>query len=199
MGQPTRAKVPPTEESNFMNEEKLQDYFERALGDSCLKDVDPSGDDVRARALHAVWDGLERLDALPRSDPFWRGSNGRATVGKLHEFCCRLLADDPRDARALWTSAGMELWWCSNEFGMIAWSGLHELELLDPRWPVQAALNLQWSSGVISVRGLASFLDRHGLWAQAMPCLDEMIQSKETFARSWAREVVSRSPLGPTV
>lgn len=64
----------------------FRDYFERFF------DVDTFGDVCEgcpelAAALHKhLLTAFEILDALPRTDPFWAGSNFRTTVAKVETF-----------------------------------------------------------------------------------------------------------------
>src|SRR5262245_55311327 len=48
-------------------------------------------DDLAHLVVKAIVDGLHRLDALPREEPFWDDTNRRPTLGKLREFCTHLV------------------------------------------------------------------------------------------------------------
>ncbi|GAA4607158.1 hypothetical protein BJY16_006185 [Actinoplanes octamycinicus] len=52
---------------------------------------------------------FERLDALPRTDDFWTGTNHRATWYKLSDFGRRCLARDPADDVARWALVAMSM------------------------------------------------------------------------------------------
>src|SRR5271166_5537485 len=74
------------------------------------------------RLRRGVLDGFQRLDALPRDDPFWDRTNHRPTLGKAFEFSRKLHAVDPGDVRALWTLAGVSLLtWQNFEPGLWSW------------------------------------------------------------------------------
>jgi hypothetical protein len=54
-------------------------------------------------AVHAMW---ERLEVLPREDPFWTGTNMRTTRSKVDDYAGQCLRRDPADATARWTLIG---------------------------------------------------------------------------------------------
>jgi hypothetical protein len=110
------------------------------------------------RLREALLDGLRRLDALPRTDPFWDGTNRRPTVYKLRELAERTLERGPKEAWACWAYAAISLLWCTNDFGLPGWRGLYELGLLDPSWPIHAAFHVRVSTGHNTAPAIAGFL-----------------------------------------
>jgi hypothetical protein len=152
-------------------------------------------DAFAGRLRRALYDGLCRLDALPRNDPFWVDTNRRPTLGKIRELAGQLLGRGTADAWACWAFAATSVLWCSNDFGLPGWRGLHTLGLLDMAWPVQAACRLRFDSGFDPGAALASFLvevgacvaGRNTLEAAAVRCGDE--------PAGWARGVARRCPV----
>lgn len=59
-------------------------------------------DRLIAKANRAQRDMWDRLEALPRTDGFWAGTNMRTTWFKVNEYATARLRDDPRDATARW-------------------------------------------------------------------------------------------------
>ncbi|MDD9940453.1 MAG: hypothetical protein OXU20_05260 [Myxococcales bacterium] len=98
-------------------------------------------------ARGALWNALKRLDALPRSDPFWVGTNNRPTVPKLVEHAAGLLERDPDDVAALETQAAIAVPRCPTDFASDAWLRLWQLGSLDVRLGVIAALWCELNCG----------------------------------------------------
>lgn len=131
-------------------------------------------DDLIRRAKEALRDSLARLGALPRDDPFWAGSNGRATIHKLADFARRLLRDDPGDERALWCAAALAIRHCSNDFGAAGWVGLARLGRLGARWPIGAAHFVWAASGVDTSEALVCLLRERVPRARAVGALSQL-------------------------
>jgi len=86
-------------------------------------------------AYQAILTGLERLNQLPRSHPFWRNTNRRPTIYKLGEFCRLELAIAPGDSELLKAAALLPVWHGSNDFGQEDWLELCRQPGFDLRWP----------------------------------------------------------------
>lgn len=111
-----------------------------------------------ARLRRALFDGLVRLDALPRTDPFWEGTNRRPTIGKLRDLAEQSFNEDRGEEWECWAYAAISLLWWDNYFGMAGWLRLHAMGLLDPAWPAQAAFHVRAESGYDTAPSLALFL-----------------------------------------
>src|SRR5687767_7728034 len=94
--------------------DSIEEYFQSTIEGTELAEADLNGDGLFSRASRAILDGLYRLDALPREDPFWQNTNNRATIHKLGEFCRLLLKQNPANTRAIWTLIGLDLLHWSN-------------------------------------------------------------------------------------
>lgn len=55
-----------------------------------------------AEGVEAVYRGLQRLNALPRNDPFWHNTNCRPTLGKLSSFLRSVVQENPSNHEARW-------------------------------------------------------------------------------------------------
>src|SRR5262249_4438563 len=69
---------------------------------------------LAARLRAAIVAGMQKLDALPRSDTFWAGTNRRPTLGKLPDFAGQMLGRSSQEEWACWVLAACSLSWCSN-------------------------------------------------------------------------------------
>ena len=94
-------------------------------------------------AYQAILTGLERLNQLPRSHPFWRNTNRRPTIYKLGEFCRMELDITPGDPELLQAAALLSVWHDRNDFGQEAWLELCRQPGFDLRWPLYAALTTE--------------------------------------------------------
>ena len=152
----------------------IDEYFESEIRGSVLGPADLSKDDVFARAARGLRDVLRRLDALPRTDPFWKDTNERATIHKLRRYCAVVTARDPGDVEAWWCHVGLDLWFGANTFGSAGFKGLHALGLLDPSWPVKAAMDLYRSTGFDASELLGRLAVDLGIEAEILAVLMEL-------------------------
>lgn len=100
--------------------------------------------------------GLHRLNAVPRTDPFWRGTNIRPTASKLGRFAHTLLERDPDDVAALEALAALAVASCPTEFAADVWMRLWRLGALDARRAVLAALWCELNCGPALTDALTS-------------------------------------------
>jgi hypothetical protein len=140
------------------------------------------------RAAQAVFRSLQRLNELPRDDPFWQNTNRRPTLFKLHDHCARLLRQDTRDEVALWTVAALDVFYGSNDFGRERWATLRRTTGLDIRWPVYAALYTELHAAP-SAAGLAEFLWENAAVAEAAPLLRLFAECPGRRIRAWSLAV----------
>ncbi len=110
------------------------------------------------RLRRAIFDGLARLDALPRNHSFWSDTNGRPTRYKLGQ----VLEHWPTEEWACWAYAAMSVMRCDNHFGLPAWRALFGLGRLDPGWPMKAAYHVLACSGYDPGPELVQFLGEIG-------------------------------------
>jgi hypothetical protein len=124
-------------------------------------------------------DGLARLNALPRSDPFWTGTNELPTEYKLADFARREFALRPDDADALWSFAAVT----RHKVHPTTWVELIRRKMLSTRWAIElawlgsVALTLPFEPPEGFVQLLQNFGETHPNksvrdWARL--CLEEM-------------------------
>lgn len=152
------------------------------------------GEEFIERATRAVLDGYQRLDALPRNNPFWEGSNRRPTWYKLPALCTMLLEVDPGDGRAVSTLAATHIVSFLG-FNAALWLPLVRHLGLDPSWPIHASLYLNAYCGPDSVPSLVFLLDVAAIREAAVPIFGEFARSGHRFASAWALRVLDA--LGP--
>ncbi|MEE6261929.1 hypothetical protein [Plantactinospora sonchi] len=87
----------------------LADDLPRSLRELRREGVAVDAPDFVARLVRAVETVVRDLDALPRTDPFWANTNGRATWHKVSRYCEERLARDPGDQAARWTLLAQDL------------------------------------------------------------------------------------------
>jgi hypothetical protein len=148
-----------------------------------------------ARLRAALVGGLRRLDALPRDDPFWEGSNRRPTLGKLPDFANHVLGHAPQEEWACWLLAACSLWWCGSDFGLPGWEGLRRLGRLEAAWPVHAACHVWRNAGYDPAPDLISFLNAAGLGLAARSALEGIAERGDDGVAAWCGGIVRGCPV----
>jgi hypothetical protein len=130
-----------------VSEESLEDYTDRVILSSWLKNFEPPIDPGLAeRAGYYIRRGLELLDAIPRDHPFWDKTNNKATEYKASLWFWQVLEANPDDAEARWIVAALKLQRCGTQLEAL----LAPLVLDDPsnlRWLVGATVCVEYLSG----------------------------------------------------
>jgi hypothetical protein len=117
------------------------------------------GGELIDRLIDTLFDALRRLNATPRSDELWAGTNGRPTLFKLRDHIAIVLGATPGDTLALWTQIALSIVHGSSTFGAKQWRRLHHEGLDDVRWPILAALVTELNSAPTG-NELVELLDR---------------------------------------
>jgi len=141
--------------------ESIETYFQSKIEGTELCNVALDENGLLSNSKKAILDGLMRLDALPRCDPFWNNTNDRATIYKLDEFCRELLGQNHDDARAAWTLIGLDLlhW---RDLDVAHWKPLAQQGQLKSSLLIEAGLWFHTHSGT-SASEFAAFLRDLGL------------------------------------
>ncbi len=130
-----------------VSEESLEDYTDRVIPSSWLKNFGPPIDPGLAeRGEYYIRRGLKLLDAIPRDHPFWDKTNNKETTGKAGLWFGQVLEANPDDAEARWILAALGLLHCSPQLEAL----LAPLVLDDPsslRWLVGATVWVEELSG----------------------------------------------------
>jgi len=189
----------PELKNEIPTEEELYRYFM----ESCPRLMEPQfEDDETSEALRlgcdrllrkvgeCIFESLQRLNTLPRTDPFWRNTNKRPTIFKLSEFGRDLLKLNADDRQALWLKASLAVFYGAHDFGSENWKRLRELGDFDVSWAVLAGLwnevNLGFGPG-----GTASLLLEMEATEEARPLLELCAGSKSVFISEWAQGVLA--------
>ena len=151
--------------------------------------------DFIGRLRQTFVDGLARLDALPRSEAFWEGTNGRPTLEKLAAFARYVLARQPGDRGALWVLVALALLRCANHFGLSCWQRLRALGGLDLSWPVNAAFHVFAHSGHDTTLRLVEFLKEADAGVAVPGALEWFRHGRDRSAAQWARAILDRCPV----
>jgi hypothetical protein len=156
------------------------------LGKSYLEE------DFCRRVRHAIISGLYRLDALPRSDSFWIGTNRRPTLGKLDTFAAQLLKSNPTDTEALWLHAALDV---LDGAGVRRWPQLQAHGFLDAVWAINSAINDYWSYGLIHTSAeLIRLVKERGWELEARARLEQARYSGEEQIERWAARIMQECP-----
>ena len=132
---------------------------------------------------------LQRLNQVPRTDPFWKNTNLRPTVFKLTEFCERKLDGDPDDVPSLLTITAMIIFH-TGEFQRGRWTELLSLETVSPEWIVFAAMLLE-VCGADDSSEFAEFVNSSGMRATITSLLLEIGKNGGGFLSRWSHNVIS--------
>jgi hypothetical protein len=168
------------------------DYFERFVQDRlygvALADCSA---ELRRRCSSALRSAFARLDALPRTDPVWVGSNNRPTFTKLREQS-QLARIDEGDVESCWGSLVVAL--CSGDlerFGRASEALLRTRQLPLPDF-LHASFNLREVSGWDTDELVAGILAGLDMTAPARTALDDLTKQSSPDRSSWATNVLRR-------
>lgn len=133
-------------------------------------------------------EGFRRLDALPRDDPFWGGTNRRPTPGKMGAFCAQAHRDHPGDLDALRILAAVLV--IQGGFDYRVWKRLLSAGQVAPAWSVYAALLSGYLDGDDTAPDLVAVLREVGLFDAVRSVLDDLHLTGHPIASAWAGEVI---------
>lgn len=140
--------------------------------------------------VDALFEALRRLNALPRTDELWSGTNGRPTLFKLRDHVACTLRAAPGDTAALWAQAGLHLVHGSSNFGAKYWRRLHHEGDADVRWPVLAALLTELNASPTG-NELVELLDRTERQAEACAFLSSFDACGDPWVLRWRDDIVA--------
>jgi hypothetical protein len=144
---------------------------------------------IRAITAHFVG-CLRALDALPRDDPFWDGTNRRPTGHKMGSFAATRSRDRPAGVPALWMTAAVQMV-ATQPFWPPVWKQLREAQGVDALWPLYAALH-GYDGGYDTVPEVAAVLKESWPSGSAGPSLDRLTASGVPWISEWAGQVRQR-------
>ena len=147
-------------------------------------------DRLLRRVGECIFESLQRLNQLPRTDLFWRNTNKRPTIFKLSEFGKNELERNAGDRRALWLLASLDVFHGATNFGREHWKKLRELGDFDVSWAVLAGLWSEVNFGIGS-GAMAKLLIELESVAEARPLLELFAGSKSDHIVKWAKEVLA--------
>ena len=142
-------------------------------------------------AYDSLLAGMERMNELPRSDPFWENTNNRPTIFKLPQFRERELAPGTGSDEALWTAVFSHIWHGPNDFGERWWLELSRRGSLDVRWPVYAALTIHLTASS-TIEQLPDFLRKSKMREAAVPVIHTIAREADGDAVMWAESVLKK-------
>ena len=159
----------------------------KAFWDRC-EEFGITDDFARTMTRHFI-ECWRELDALPRDDPFWDGTNRRPTILKLGDFCEKIRNDRPSDPafRKMTVARDVVI---GMAFHAPPWKSLREAGGLDDSWPVYAAL-LGLEGGMETDVDLPEFLKEIGPSEPALSALNRLTRSETPWIAGWAERVIA--------
>jgi hypothetical protein len=146
--------------------------------------------DFSRKMCGLVVEALRQLDALPRGDAFWAGTNRRPTQYKLGDYCNKLVRERPGDVRALWLRAAVTsvIGW---GFCARTWIRLMAVASPDITWPISAALCGFGLGSYDTVTDLVVVLTEADRVREALPELSRLKQENNpAYVSNWAGKVI---------
>ncbi len=146
------------------------------------------GRELLDKLIDTLFDALRRLNATPRSDEIWAGTNGRPTLFKLREHVAAVLGANPGDPLALWTQIALSIVHGSSNFGAKPFRRLHHEGVDDVRWPILAALVTELNSAPTG-NELVELIDRTGRREEARMFLATFAHCPDPWVRQWRDDI----------
>ena len=166
----------------------VRDYFDRFVMESAFADAFAECLEVRRRCTVHLWSAFAELDASPRTDAFWAGSNMRTTFTKLRDFYTK---QEPL-ASLDWTWRSFTISLCegnADRFGAAAETLLRANELRMSEF-LRLSLNLLYVSGWQTEQLAADVSVRMGMVDDARTSLLAIIDVGTPEHGEWARRVL---------
>lgn len=169
----------------------VRDYFDRTAG-GWLREACRGVPEMERRCREHLLGALTDLDRLPRSHPFWRGSNMRATLTKLGDFYGRPGAPGDALPDAAWKSLAVSLQRGHRRLYMRACRMLWSAGELEVDWLLATSANLMGVSGYDTVNMTARLVRSFGLREGARARLLAMAQVPPRWHARWAERILRR-------
>ena len=190
----------PELQNEIPTKEELYRYFMERCARLMQPDVQTDNDNLAEafrlgckqllrRTGECIFESLQRLNQLPRTDPFWRNTNKRPTIFKLDQFGRRELDIKPDDRQALWMLAALDVFHGSNSFGRAYWMRLQKLGDFDITWALLAGLWAEVNFGIGSSE-MAKLLIEMESVGEARPLLELFAESRSEQITVWAEAVL---------
>jgi hypothetical protein len=138
---------------------------------------------------NALFLSLQRLNQLPRTNPFWRNSNLRPTIFKVGEFCEGVLSREPADVPSLLAISAMTIFHTS-EFRWGRWTQLLALNAVSLEWIVFAAMYME-VCGADDSGEFAEFVGSSGMRTAITPLLAKIGEDSGSLLSRWSYNVLS--------
>jgi hypothetical protein len=169
----------------------VREYFNRFVGerlfDAAFADC-PT--ELRDGCVAQLWSAFAELEAIPRTDPLWAGSNMRPTFSKLRERV-KVVPIDERDVERCWrTFVAL----CAGDLEPFrrASEVLLRSGQLSASAFVRTSLNLLDVSGWETDELAAATLLQCGSANDARSTLDDIIENGSLERPRWAKKVLRR-------
>lgn len=171
----------------------VEEYVKRKLSFDSFKERCEGCEGMAEKCYEAYADALFAMDLLPRTDPFWQGSNNRPTLGKVSSWARLRLVENPEDIVAAWVLIDLTHSGVLNHYEVESWRLLLKKREMNVRWIVSTAWN-QFPLRFDGAAGaLVDLLKKLGLAKEAMPTLEMIKEHHEDFVREWSDTETARN------
>jgi hypothetical protein len=151
--------------------------------------LSPQCSEFLATFKNALFQSLQRLNQLPRTDRFWHDTNFRPTIFKLAEFCEGILSSEPDDVLSILTISAMTIFH-TGEFKRGRWKQLYALNALSLEMIVFAAMLLE-ASGADDRREFSGFIKSTGTSAAVKAFLEKIASQGGKLLSEWSCSVTA--------
>jgi hypothetical protein len=170
----------------------VREYFDRFVGEPLFEAAFADCPaELRDRCIAHLWSAFAELDAIPRTDPVWAGSNMRATFSKLRDHT-KVVRADERDVERRWRTFVVSL--CAGDLDLFrrASEALLRSGQLSVSVFVRTSLNLLDVSGWETDQLAADTLLQNDSAKEARSTLDDIIKKGGLERSLWAKKVLRR-------
>jgi len=182
-----------TQQSGDVTTYSLQTHIDHHLAGR-LTDADAFRCEFARTAYEVLLTALEHLDAVPRTEPFWRNTNGNPTLTKLDDYCRELVAGHHHANWAHKTLAYLKsFFYCSNDFGSEHFAELFTQGDTQPETITVAAFYVYSLTGYDTSDELGRLLARLGLKSRVPALVNSQSQSADVWVQKWAETVIESS------
>lgn len=170
----------------------VRDYFDRFVGEPVFDHAFAECPDVRSRCTEHLWSAFAELDAVPRTDAFWAGSNMRTTFGRVRDFYSKSEPLAEGDLKACWRSFAIALCHGDLDRFRLASEVLLRTGELSVSEFIPLSLNMLSVSGWDTDELAVEVPLRVGMAGATRNSLNAIIDGGPSEQAEWARKVLRR-------
>jgi len=164
----------------------LREYFDRLFPEVSLDHAWAGCPELAAACREHLWAGFAQVDAIPRSDVFWRNSNMRTTFTKVGDFYVKNADSQLRDPKGAWQAFAVAV--CRGDASLFfrAATVLYRFGDLDLAPVIRLSFNIVATSGWETDEPLANTLAELNVVGSARAYLEKLTGSGVNYLPEWA-------------